>query len=502
MYFISKSIRLSSLLLFLLAISLVTIAQVEQSGRIEIPMDPMDFQSPKVISLDSAGLITYRRFFVNGKDQLELMRLDSTLQVKWRTLIEVNSNLNLIAAKALQKKVYFLYKYNINDFLVITVQIESGGYVAQSIKNYIPFNFYDLEVTPRALLIGGYFNYRPLVLYVDLITEKSKILPGFFNEQGEITQIKANADGTVDVVLAAKNMERTKCLWIRNYDEEGNLIKTIVITPDKNKNMIFGRSIKTADNRQIVAGVYGRFADYSRGIFISEINPYGEYKTDYYNFADFKNFFSYMRAKREQRVKDRIERRKIKGKKIKFNYRFLVHDLITMGNQVIMMGEAFFPHYSYRSRGFGGNTYYAYSQTRGDLVFDGFQYTHAVVVGFDINGKLMWDNSFEINDVRTMQLEQYVKMGIHDNRMVLLYLFENSIRSKIVNNSQVLEGKSNDAMRTNYTSDVVKKRDTQMSRLDNWYGNNFFAYGVQTIHSNAQKDESRKVFFINKISFK
>jgi hypothetical protein len=353
--------------------------------------------------------------------------------------------------------------------------------------------------------LAGYFNYRPLVLYVDMRIQKAKILPGFFNEVAELTQLKAQADGTVDVIMMAKNVDRLKCLWIRSYDSEGNLFKTTIVTPDAKKNFIFGRSVKTADNRTMVVGVYGRYTDYSRGIFVSEIDPAGEYSTQYYNFGDLKNFFSYLKVKRQQRIKSRIERRKVKGRKIKFNYRLLVHELVSYNNQVVMLGEAFYPHYAYRSRGLGGvgvNTYYAYSSTRGDLVFDGFQYTHAVVIGFEPGGKLLWDNSFEIKDVRTFQLEQYVKMGRQNDRLGLLYPYQNTVRSKVISGSTVLEGKTNNAMKTNYSNDFVKDKETQLSKLDYWYDNHFFVYGVQTIRSNIDKEVSRKVFFINKIRFK
>jgi hypothetical protein len=48
----------------------------------------------------------------------------------------------------------------------------------------------------------------------------------------------------------------------------------------------------------------------------------------------------------------------------------------------------------------------------------------------------------------------------------------------------------------------VKEKETESSKLDYWYGNNFIAYGVQKIHNmqNLEVDATRKVFFINKIT--
>jgi hypothetical protein len=140
---------------------------------------------------------------------------------------------------------------------------------------------------------------------------------------------------------------------------------------------------------------------------------------------------------------------------------------------------------------------------RGELVFDGYQYTHAVVIGFDQNGKLLWDNSFEINDVRTMQLEQFVKVEAADDRLVLLYLYENTIRSKVIRDGDVIEGKAVNELRTGYAEDVVKPQDTQGSTLDYWYGNVFYAKGMQRVRNMtaAGVELNRWVFFINKITY-
>src|SRR6185436_6217924 len=109
----------------------------------------------------------------------------------------------------------------------------------------------------------------PIVLHFSFATGRAKVLPGFFNSPGELNQLKAYEDGSVDVIVSARNMEKKRSLWIRNYDAEGELIKTVILQPDENRNLIFGRSMKLPGGEQVVAGVYGRFTEYSRGIFVA-----------------------------------------------------------------------------------------------------------------------------------------------------------------------------------------------------------------------------------------
>jgi len=142
--------------------------------------------------------------------------------------------------------------------------------------------------------------------------------------------------------------------------------------------------------------------------------------------------------------------------------------------------------------------------SRGDLVFDGYQYTHAVVIGFDKDGNLKWDNSFEINDVRTMQLEQFVKIHPEEDKISLLYLFDNVIRSKVIKDYEVVEGKTYDPLHIGPTDAIVRDRGPQQTKLDYWYGDTFYATGIQNVRSRRDPNEEhfRKVFFINKIEYR
>jgi hypothetical protein len=184
----------------------------------------------------------------------------------------------------------------------------------------------------------------------------------------------------------------------------------------------------------------------------------------------------------------------------------MVNEVVPYGDQYIMLGEAFYPHYSYtntQASSIGVPQFYSNPLMRGDRIFDGYQYTHSIVIGFDANGKLKWDNSFEINDVRTFELQQIVKISPADNRIVLLYLHNNLIRSKIIKDDQVLEGKTADPVKSKFETDVVKEKDTESSKLDYWYSQHFFASGVQKVRNQLTGNESgyRKVFFINKLKY-
>jgi hypothetical protein len=483
-------------------------AQVRQTRRFEIPIFNRD-RDYQIIPAGSHGMYVHQSAFTEKGEQLFLIKLDTAFQEKWSGYLPVERNYMLVGKKTLDNKLYLLYRYrdySRNDLQLYIIDETDGNYIRHVIKSFIPFAPTEFQLTKNAALVGGYYNRVPVVVHFSFGSLQSKVLPGLFNETGELTQIRTYPNGEFDVLISARNFQKQRTIWIKNYDAQGGLIRNFSLDAEESKHLIFGRAVKTGNDMQLVAGVYGtRSAEFSRGIFVSSVDPSGLQRTRYYNFGDLENFFKYMKAKREQRIKSRIERKKIKGKKIKFNYRFLVHEIIPYKNQYILLGEAFYPRYTSIDRSYG--TFFTPFASPGAVIqngriFDGYYYTHAVVMCFDAHGNLLWDNSFEINDVKTFTLEQFVKLEMHDDRIVLFYLYDNEIRTKIIKGDQVLEGKASDPVRTLNSTDYVKKEFAQKNKLEYWYNDYLYAYGVQEIVNQSQKAlGKRTVFYINKITY-
>lgn len=497
-------------LTLLLAASFDGAAQAMQTNRFEFPVQGKN-EFFDIVPSSQHGLVLYRQLAGTNEDQLHLIRLDTAFQVGWAGYISIPHDYRVMGTRTFKGNLYMLLRfrdYRKNDLVLFVISESDGRYLQNKIRSYIPFAPTEFQITDEAALIGGYYNRIPVVLHYSFSDQRSKVLPGLFSETGELTQIRTRGNGAFDVLISAKNMARQRTIWIKGYDPQGNLLQNLPLQPDENKHLIFGRSLATEGDKQIIAGVYGsRSSEFSRGIFIATIDPSGMEQTRYYNFADLKNFFQYMKANRERRVKNRIERKKIKGKMIKFNYRFLVHELVPYKDQFILLGEAFYPkyvtpdHMQYRFLSPYGMM--PGSMLQNGRIFDGYHYTHAVVMGFDEDGKLLWDNSFEINDVKTFTLEQFVKLEVLPDRLALMYLFENHIRTKIIQNDLVLEGKTVDPIETFRDQDQIRDDKNDRNRLEYWYNNYLYAYGIQDIvtETGGAGSGKRRVFFINKIHY-
>jgi hypothetical protein len=476
-------------------------AQPVQLARYEIPLNNEE-EGFEIIPAEKSGLYLRRNVHVGKLDQIHLTYLDTALNEKWKGAINIERNYVVFGQQVFQQKLHLLLRYrdySRKDLLLVIVD-NTGNYTQYNIKGYIPFSPVDFQVMNTGVAIGGYFNRTPLVLFFSLETYRSKVLPGLLNEIGELNQIKVNNDDTFNVLISAANFTRQKTIWIRRYDNQGNLISSSSLDADDNKHLIFGRIMTTENDMKVVAGVYGsRSTEYSRGVFMSSIAPTGYQQIRYYSFGDLENFFKYMKAKREKRVKERLQRRKIKGKKDRLNYRFLVHQVIPYKDQFLLLGEAFYPKYSYYDR---SGSFFA--QPRGiyqhNRVFEGYYYTHAVIMAFNKNGDLLWDNSFEINDVKTFKLEQFVKAQLFEDKIALFYIFDGKLRTKIIHNNEVLEPKTENPITTGNPFEHINTDDSFTGNLNYWYDNILVANGIQDVETPGGRHK-RRVYFLNKIVF-
>ncbi len=494
--------------LLVLGTSFSTWAQVEQPLRMEYVLDRHDNYF-NVMSMQEEGVVLFRELDNEQdprQDIWQIIRVDTTLQEVLNRTYSLDNKAEFTGYEYRDKHLYLLFRmglYQKDDLKILKINMDTGEEQEFNIKQIVPVNLTEFTIIGNAALLGGYVNYRPALIHYDFGSQKIKVLPGIYRNNSELIEINVNeTNKTFSVLMTERTRDKRYTISIKTFNEGGDLMQNTLLEPRPNTSILYGRSTHFSKTDQFVVGTYAhRRSTYSRGIYIARLSKDPDQQADitYFNYGDLKNFFSYMKARRAARVKERVERRKIKGKKVRLNYRLLVHDIIQENGNYLMIGEAFYPKY-------GSSSYYGAigRLPRGqNLAFEGYKYTHAVLIGFDNNGKLQYDNSFEINDVLSYQLDPLVSVGVENDQVVLLYTYENVIRSKIIKRSEVIEGKAFNDIKLKFEDDIVHNNDADIGGLKKWYGNYFFAYGVQKIKNLKDRnvDLNREVFYINKITY-
>jgi len=497
-------------LFFLLLYTVPLVAQVEQPQRIELDIAMGDnyFQ---VVSAGSKGLILYRE--VKNREtkmerKYEVYYLDTLLNVVWKDYYYVHLRYYNIGFEYCDNYFYLLFQQNVNslkaDLFIQRIHLGDQRFETFLIERDFPMEFTEFEVIENTMIFAGYSSEKPTVVCYSFGNSQPKVLPGFYKEKNKILQVEIDSvNNKFNILTSYRTEDRRKSVSIKTFDPEGNMMQNVNLLPSGEHSLLYGRSVRIMDDFILLVGTYAnKNSELSSGLYLSAIASNGEHVIYYYNYADLKNFFSYMKIKRRNRVEERIRRRKIKGRKVKFSYRLIVHDVIKYENQYIVVGEAFYPKYGHSSL---YNPYYGNSAWNSMGYFLGYHYTHAVVIGFDEKGQLLWDNSFEIKNVTTYNLKQYVHVIGSGDSFVLLYMYDNEIRSKVVYGNDIIEGKSYDDLALGFTDTHAEiNPDSEFGGLENWYENTLYAYGVEKIRNIKVPGmkSSKDVFFINKIIYK
>ena len=466
-----------------------------------------DHDAYQLLSAAEKGVFLYRTGFLQNSLMIEFNFLDNDLNKKMSGVIPAGKNQTLSGVSYSGNRGYFLTRTSGKsyDFQLIGLRTDSAIYRITYFKNIVPLNTLFFTVSGTGAIIAGYYNYRPVALFCDLSTGTSKILPGLFNQRGEINQVLVNDDHSFMVVLSLKNEGGKKSIFVQHYSAQGDLRRTAVIGSGKDRNLIFAQSIKSGQDSLLIAGIYGGRLEYSNGIFTAALNPDGKYTLRYYSYGDLRNFFSYMRPARQQRVTARIERRKLKGKNTPFRYRMLIHQLRKNPEGFSLLGESFYPSYRSTNNGFGSSVntglysfirpFYANQR---DVTFDGFRYTHAVVLGIDKYGAVTWDNAFKINNIKTFNLNQYVHELSTPSRMFMYYDNGLELQGKVIEQQgSVGEGKISDnkVRKDDYGSRMYN------TRLTYWHPDALLRSGIRDVvfQTSATTVQYHKVFFVQKV---
>lgn len=497
-----------AVILFVFGLYSTSNAQIVQPSRFELAMKDSE-EHPTLVSAEELGLLLFRESLEKAGKRMkrwEFFSLDTALIMRWTRLYDIDVDYKLLGYAYNKEQISLLFRDGYtpkDDFVIINMDVLSGDTLHYKVKSLVPMTaLTHFEVVGDAALIAGMINYRPTIVHYDFESGKSKVIPGIYKGESELLELKVDPrTATFNVLIAEKTLDRLFTVTLMSFNDEGVLLQNTKLQPKEDKSLIFAGSTPFKEEEIMVTGTYShKRSSYSRGIFIAKVDELGDHNIAYYSYAEMENFFKYTSARREARIKRKIERKRIKGKKAKFNYRMLVRDVIEKEGNYIMIGEAFYPRYSNNSSYRGYFDPFPYS--RGDN-FLGYKFTHAIVIGFDSEGKMLWDNSFEINDVERYDLDEVVNVGIEEDKIVLLYLYDGVIRSKIIKDGEVLEGKSSDDIKLSDENVIVKDNYDEYGGMDNWYDDNFYAYGIQRIRNKGSYTAfGRKVFFINKIRYK
>jgi hypothetical protein len=264
-----------------------------------------------------------------------------------------------------------------------------------------------------------------------------------------------------------------------------------------------GRFNAINHNLRLMAGAYGPLTGMKRG---HETTTQGIYvcmfennKQVFYTAIPWTKFKNAQIAVSNTESKA-IKRNKKKGKETAISMQILFHDFLVREDEILLFGETYYPHFYYVTETTTDAQGRMHTTTR--AVFDGYQYTSAIVIALDKSGKMLWENGFNINGPRSFELkERFTFFETEDGGITIIYNEGNMLKSRTIYSDKV------DGKIIAYKIDTKKKGDktkdvsSEGASIDYWYDNYFVASGFQSIKNKNEKGKNKKrnVYYLNKI---
>lgn len=314
---------------------------------------------------------------------------------------------------------------------------------------------------------------------------------------------------SVSAIVSRQVSKKNTEYYLVRYDTNG-LIKREVLIGSQTGDRKLTRTRVAVDSSgaELVLGSYGQgvagssgkniLIDESTGLFSSSIRSGAQKSISFYNFLELQNANSIVGENDIMNLKKKALKKKKSLAEYSLDYSVLLHEIIFKDGQYILTAEIFAPQYHTES--FTDFDFYGRPYTNSYSVFDGYRFFNAIVAAFDLEGKLLWDNNVEIRNLVSHDLSPKVVIYHAGNDLVLCYVSDGKIGSKIIQKNNMVEKLDFS------TIDMLNPDDKIISEtkgvMSHWYGNYFLTYGYQDIKNIAlATNNKRLVFYFSKLRF-
>jgi hypothetical protein len=330
----------------------------------------------------------------------------------------------------------------------------------------------------------GDTHVTPIQLPEGVKTNKAMVLS--FQELPNINEF------AVIVRMDEKSGYHSQCLM---YTTDGDLARTIEITPKQDIVLIECKVSAIDKTKFIFSGTYNNRLQNKKslladGFFFAESDARSLRFLTPTNFLDLENFTSYLSDRQQEYIDKRVERAESAGKELTLECLMTIHPIAALSDGYMLVGEVFYPTYTNQS-------VYVNGKMESRNVFDGYKYTHSVVVKFDVNGNRKMDQCLPLKlNNKPKEIVKVVSMNTSvPNQVSLSYVSDNILTYKLFNQSgtEISQKKCEIVV----TGREDERLISTTANMRHWYDANFIISGYQT--TKDQDGETTKVFYLNKV---
>lgn len=519
-------------LFFYLLIFPQTFSQVMFVERIEV--DAKYPENNFQVMTRSGGLIAFRANPEKGfnlKSKLQYFLTDFELKSESFHEIPLKDNYDLVGYDLEGDYFYALLQKGVtatSERYMIEINLKDEKATEIQLENIYNMELKEFFVLNRNAIFMGSADLRPVVQILDIEAYNVFTVQGIYSKETQILQLRKDSElGVLDVLVSRRDKYKMKQVTLLTFDEKGSKIREVNIDrlSDNSLELVEGILTPILNYQQSLIGTYGqRRREAYQGIYLADINEFGEYDIKYYTLEDFPNFYNYLNEKQRERKLKELERNFEKGKVPSIrpvlstreihptDFGFLIYsDHFSATNPRYIPRNGVYANDAYR---FNPNRMYFDGMNYGSQLYPGsrygmnswqlegeYRFVSAHFLYLNRNGEVIWDNTFNLNNTSTNIPGKYGEVSFDGEKLHYMYL--NGIKmylSYIRNGEVIFESQPYDI---ELIDENERIRDTQDYSLNLtwWYANYYILTGKQRIRflNEENQEETREVFFITKI---
>ena len=384
-----------------------------------------------------------------------------------------------------------------------------------------------LVLDKKAIFMGS-ADARPVVQIFSLEEKTVQTVQGIYGNETHVVQIlKLPELAALEVVIRRRGPFKSQETIILTFDLQGTLLRELKLDPFGNPDdePLDGLLLAGSGYEQTLIGAYGKEVRNSyKGMYLAQINEFGEQNIGLYTLADFPNFYKYLPEKQRVKPEEILLEQLEKGKTPSIRNSYAIRDIKEFEDSYVVYFDQFsvsssrgsgtvapsLPSQRYRydrASRMGYIPFYMdpYNSLSGPVqtytLVTEYTYRSAHFIQVAKTGQVIWDNSARYEDVNTTYPEPFAEFSAQGEDVFHLYLINDQIKLNYFKKGERLLENKTIPLELDETKGKIQYTDLGSLRLLHWYGPYYVLSGLQKIRftNEQQKEEVREVFFIQKL---
>jgi hypothetical protein len=506
-------------------------AQVEFVSRFEVPADTYDpaFEMMRTTN----GIISFRTFStkaISGKKVFQFFHSDLDLKTKRLIELPIRDNYEMIGYDVDRDDLFLLLSRGASvtaDKYILQVDLETNQGFEFDASSLLNLELVEFLVQNKKAIFMGTADSRPALQIYDLDDKSIHTVQGVYGNNTQVLQIRKVPElESLEVVISRRGQYKNRETSILTFDMLGNLVREIKVDQfgDLGQEIMEGLLLADQNYQQVMIGAFGLDRrDAYQGMYIMEINEFGEYQTKLYTLKDFPNFYNYLnekqKAKRDAEVLKILDKSRIPSIQNVYSIR-----------DVRETAEAYYVYFDHfnviNSRGNSrsgmlsptSNYRYdrlnrmGYAPTYMDpfispnlpiqtfTTYTEFRYISAHFAKIAKTGQVIWDNAARYNDFTTSFPEPFGEIAIVGEDLYHVYAENDRIKMSFFRAGEKIFDQVYFDLKLIDENERIKSTDFGTLRLTHWYDGYFLVSGKQQIRylDDSGIEQTKDVFFLSK----